>query len=51
GTVEELRAADEVLLLSSVRGVAPVTALDGVALAVGPVTRALQERFEAAVRD
>jgi 4-amino-4-deoxychorismate lyase len=50
GTVEELRAADEVLLLSSVRGVAPVTALDGEALAVGPVTRALQERFEAAVR-
>lgn len=50
GTVEELRAADEVLLLSSVRGVAPVTALDGQPLAVGPVTTALRERFEAAVR-
>ena len=49
GTVRELRAADEVLLLSSVRGVAPVTALDGAPLAVGPVTRRLQEAFEAAV--
>ncbi len=29
GTVEELRAADEVMLLSSVRGVAPVVRLDG----------------------
>ena len=50
GTVEELRAADEVLLLSSVRGVAPVIALDGRALGVGPVTAAVREAFEAAVR-
>ncbi len=50
GTVEELRAADEVLLLSSVRGVAPVVALDGAPRPVGPVTRALQDSFEAAVR-
>jgi 4-amino-4-deoxychorismate lyase len=49
GTVEELRAADEVLLLSSVRGVAPVTRLDGRELPVGPVTRELQARFEAAL--
>ncbi|MCA9714506.1 MAG: aminotransferase class IV [Myxococcales bacterium] len=38
----ELRAADEVFLTSSVRGVMPVTRLDGVAVhggQVGPVTR------------
>ena len=49
GTVEELRAADEVLLLSSVRGVAPVVRLDGVDLGVGPVTTALRDAYEAAV--
>lgn len=47
GTVAELLAADEVLLLSSVRGVAPVVRLDGRALPVGPVTAALAEAFEA----
>ena len=50
GTVEELRAAEEVLLLSSVRGVAPVVRLDGRSLPVGPVTRALRDAFEQAVR-
>ncbi|MCW2777992.1 MAG: Branched-chain amino acid aminotransferase/4-amino-4-deoxychorismate lyase [Frankiales bacterium] len=50
GTVEELRAADEVLLLSSVRGVAPVVALDGVRREVGPVGAHLREAFEAAVQ-
>jgi 4-amino-4-deoxychorismate lyase len=49
GTARELRAADEVLLLSSVRGVAPVVELDGRALAVGPVTAALRDAFEQAV--
>ncbi len=49
GTVEELRAADEVMLLSSVRGVAPVVRLDGRALAVGPVTAQLRAAFERAV--
>lgn len=49
GTVEELRAASEVLLLSSVRGVAPVVRLDGRDLPVGPVTAALRAAFEAAV--
>jgi len=48
--VDELRAADEVLLLGSVRGVAPVVSLDGVELPFGEVTRALQDAFEAAVR-
>jgi len=51
GTVEELRAADEVLLLSSVRGVAPVTSLDGRELGTGPVTAALRDAFERAVRE
>ena len=49
GTAEELAAADEVLLLSSVRGVAPVTELDGRPLPVGPVTAALRDAFEAAL--
>ena len=51
GTVDELRAADEVLLLSSVRGVTPVVELDGRALPVGPVTRVLREAFEQAVHE
>jgi 4-amino-4-deoxychorismate lyase len=49
GSVDELRAADEVLLLSSVRGVAPVVRLDGRVLPVGPVTAAVREAFEQAV--
>ncbi|MCU1693601.1 MAG: Branched-chain amino acid aminotransferase/4-amino-4-deoxychorismate lyase [Frankiales bacterium] len=50
GTVAELRAADEMLLLSSVRGVVAVTSLDGAPKAAGPVGRALREAFEAALR-
>lgn len=50
GTVEELRGADEVMLLSSVRGVAPVVALDGRTLGVGPVTAALRDAFEQSLR-
>ena len=46
GTTHELAAADEVLMLSSIRGVAPVTQLDGRQLGVGPVTAALREAFE-----
>ncbi|MEX2288750.1 MAG: aminotransferase class IV [Mycobacteriales bacterium] len=51
GTVAELRGAEEVLLLSSVRGVAPVVRLDGRDLPVGPVTAALRAAFESAVRE
>ncbi len=51
GSVEELAGADEVMLLSSVRGVAPVVRLDGRPLPVGPVTTALREAFEQAVQD
>jgi 4-amino-4-deoxychorismate lyase len=50
GSVEELRAAQEVLLLSSVRGVAPVVRLDGRDLPVGPVTAQLRAAFERAVQ-
>jgi 4-amino-4-deoxychorismate lyase len=49
GTVDELRAADEVLLLSSVRGVTPVVRLDGRELGIGPVTTAVRAAFEQAV--
>ena len=49
GTVEELRAADEVMLLSSVRGVTPVVRLDGRELGTGPVTTAVRAAFEQAV--
>ncbi|MCU1591593.1 MAG: aminotransferase class [Frankiales bacterium] len=49
GTVAELAEADEVLLLSSVRGVAPVTELDGRQLGTGPLTAQLRESFEAAL--
>jgi 4-amino-4-deoxychorismate lyase len=49
-SVAELMAAQEVLLLSSVRGVAPVVRLDGQERAVGPVTEALRAGYEAAVR-
>ena len=49
GTAQELAAADEVMLCSSVRGVAPVVALDGRELGVGPVTARLRDAFEAAV--
>jgi 4-amino-4-deoxychorismate lyase len=51
GTVAELAEADEVMLLSSVRGVIPVVALDGRELPLGPVTRQVQEAFERAVRE
>jgi 4-amino-4-deoxychorismate lyase len=48
---DELSAADEVLMLSSVRGVAPVTELDGRSLGVGPVTAALRTAFERRVSE
>lgn len=51
GTAHELAAAPEVMLLSSVRGVAPVVELDGRELGVGPVTTAVRAAFERAVLD
>ena len=50
GTVEELQQADEVMLLSSVRGVAPVIRLDGRDLPVGPVTTEVRAAFERALQ-
>jgi branched-subunit amino acid aminotransferase/4-amino-4-deoxychorismate lyase len=49
---DELRAADEVFLTSSVRGIMPVTRLDGVAVGdgtAGPVTRRLHQAYLAYV--
>jgi 4-amino-4-deoxychorismate lyase len=48
--VAELREADEVMLLSSIRGVVPVVGLDGHARPVGPVTLALGKAFEASLQ-
>lgn len=45
----ELAAADEVALLSSVRGVAPVVRLDGRELGLGPVATGLRDAFEASL--
>lgn len=47
---DEARAADEVFLSSSVRGLMPVTTLDGARVGdggMGPVTRRLHERYQA----
>jgi 4-amino-4-deoxychorismate lyase len=49
GTVAELAEADEVLMMSSVRGVAPVIELDGRRLGIGPVTARLRSALEAAL--
>lgn len=45
----ELSRAEEIMLLSSVRGVAPVVSLNGRELGVGPVAADLRERFEASL--
>ena len=46
----ELVGADEILLLSSIRGVAPVVRLDGRELGVGPMGALLPGAFEAALQ-
>jgi 4-amino-4-deoxychorismate lyase len=47
----ELADADEVMLLSSVRGVAPVVELDGRRLEIGAVTARVRAAFERSVVD
>ena len=52
GTAEDLRAADEVFLASSVRGVAGVRTIDGIPVGtgrLGPHTVRLRDAFEEAV--
>jgi branched-chain amino acid aminotransferase len=49
-TPAELRAADEVFVTSAVRGVVPVTRLDGEARATGLVTARIVERYLAGLR-
>jgi branched-chain amino acid aminotransferase len=44
-TVRDLRGADELFVTSSLRGVVPVTRLDGVPVAVGPITQQLQAAY------
>ena len=48
-TTQELAGADEVALLSSIRGVAPVVRLDGRELGTGPVTARLRAAFESSL--
>ena len=51
-TIDDLRAADEVMFLSSVRGVAGVRSIDGKPVGsgdIGPHTRRLRDAFEDAV--
>jgi len=43
----ELLRAEEIFLTNSVRGIVPVTALDGQRWAIGPVTRELQAHWQA----
>lgn len=51
---DQLRAADELFLTSSVRGIMPVTRIDGHEVGdgrPGPITRALSERYAAYIRE
>ncbi len=44
-TVRDLRGADELFVTSSLRGVVPVTRLDGVRVGVGPITQQLAAAY------
>jgi branched-chain amino acid aminotransferase len=49
-TVDELRGADEIFITSAVRGVVPVTRLDGESRAAGPITRRIAAMYGASLR-
>lgn len=49
-TPQELHAADEVFITSTMRGVMPVSRVDDHAIAIGPRTRDLAARFEERAR-
>lgn len=49
-SVQDLVAADEIFITSAVRGVVPVTRLDGVARVAGPVTARIVEAYRAGLR-
>lgn len=49
-SVEELRGADEIFVTSSVRGVVPITRLDGAARAAGPVTARVNAAYLAGLQ-
>lgn len=47
-SLEALKAADEIFLTNSLWGICPVTAIDGTALPVGPVTKKLAQALQEA---
>jgi branched-chain amino acid aminotransferase len=49
-TVEELRSAEEIFITSAIRGVVPVTRLDGEAMRAGPRTRQIADLYLAGLR-
>jgi branched-chain amino acid aminotransferase len=49
-SLQQLHAADEIFVTSAVRGVVPVTRLDGAARAAGPVTTRLRDLYVAGLR-
>jgi len=49
-TVDELRAADEIFVTSAVRGVVPVTKLDGTVRSTGPITTQIAALYLSGLR-